>query len=77
MKRARPYHFACLTTPSFTCAALAPGGVFIWTTGGLDKPEEKRDSAMGPPVYYSVLGMPKTLQTVSAAGCVCRHLEYD
>jgi SAM-dependent methyltransferase len=31
------------------CGASAPGGVFIWTTGGLDGPGEKRDSAMGPP----------------------------
>jgi 2-polyprenyl-3-methyl-5-hydroxy-6-metoxy-1,4-benzoquinol methylase len=59
------------------CAALAPGGVFIWTTGGLDGPEEKLDCTMGPPLYYSVLGLPKTLQTISEAGCVCRHLEYD
>ena len=59
------------------CGALSPGGVFIWTMGGLDGPEEKRDSSMGPPIYYSVLGIPKTLQTLSEAGCVCRHLEYD
>lgn len=59
------------------CGALTPGGVFIWTTGGLDRPEEKRDSSMGPPVYYSVLGIPKTQQTVTDAGCICRHLEYD
>jgi hypothetical protein len=45
--------------------------------GGLDGPEEKRDSSMGPTVYYSVLGITKTLQTVAEAGCVCRHLEYD
>lgn len=57
--------------------ALTPGGVFIWTTGGLDAPAEKRDSAMGPPMYYSVLGIPQTLQTIADAGCVCRHLEYD
>ena len=57
--------------------ALTPGGILIWTTGGLDGPDEKRDSAMGPPVYYSVLGIPKTLELVSTAGCVCRHLEYD
>ena len=56
------------------CSALTTGGVFIWTAGGLDSPEEKRDSAMGPPVYYSVLGISKTLQTISDAGCVCRHL---
>lgn len=59
------------------CGALTSGGVFIWTTGGLDGPEEKRDSSMGPPVYYSALGIPKTLQAVADAGCICRHLEYD
>lgn len=59
------------------CGALTPGGVFIWTTGGLDRPEEKLDSSMGPAVYYSVPGIPKTLQTIADAGCVCRHLEYD
>jgi 2-polyprenyl-3-methyl-5-hydroxy-6-metoxy-1,4-benzoquinol methylase len=59
------------------CGALTSGGVFIWTTGGLDGPEEKRDASMGPPVYYGVLGIPKTLQTIADAGCFCRHLEYD
>lgn len=59
------------------CGALNPGGLLIWTTGGLDGPEEKWDSTMGPLVYYSVLGISKTLQTVAEAGCVCRHLEYD
>ncbi len=59
------------------CGALAPGGVIIWTTAGLDGPEEKRDSSMGPPVYYRAPGIPKTLETVAEAGCVCRHLEYD
>jgi 2-polyprenyl-3-methyl-5-hydroxy-6-metoxy-1,4-benzoquinol methylase len=59
------------------CGALKSGGVIIWTTGGLDGPEEKRDSSMGPPMYYSVLGIPHTLQTIAEAGCVCRHLEYD
>ena len=59
------------------CDALSPGGVFIWTMGGLDGSEEKLDSSMGPPVYYSVLGIPKTLQVVADAGCIVRHLEYD
>ncbi len=59
------------------CGALTAKGVFIWTTGGLDGPEEKRDASMGPPVYYSVLGIPQTLQTIADAGCICRHLEYD
>ncbi len=56
---------------------LSEGGVCIFTTGGLDAPEEKTDSAMGPPMYYSVLGIPRTLQLISENHCVCRHLEYD
>ena len=57
--------------------ALTPGGVCIFTTGGLDVPSEKVDSAMGPETYYSVLGIPAMLQLLSKSGCVCRHLEYD
>jgi len=56
---------------------LTPGGICIFTTGGLDAPTEKVDSAMGPQMYYSLLGIPNTLRVVSEAGCVCRHLEYD
>jgi SAM-dependent methyltransferase len=59
------------------CDALTPGGVYIFTTGGLDAPEEKSDSSMGPPVHYSVFGIPRTLALLSELGCVCRHLEYD
>jgi 2-polyprenyl-3-methyl-5-hydroxy-6-metoxy-1,4-benzoquinol methylase len=58
-------------------SALAPGGVLIFTTGGLDEPSEKVDSAMGPPIYYSLLGIPRTLAVLNEAGCVLRHLEYD
>lgn len=58
-------------------SALARGGVFITTTGGLDAPAEKHDSAMGPPMYYSVLGIPRTLEVLAECGCVCRHLEFD
>ncbi|MFI5231869.1 MAG: class I SAM-dependent methyltransferase [Gemmatimonadales bacterium] len=57
--------------------ALAPGGIFIFTTGGLDAPSEKVDAAMGPKMYYSVLGIPRTLELLSECGCVSRHLEYD
>ncbi|HVY06528.1 MAG TPA: class I SAM-dependent methyltransferase [Burkholderiales bacterium] len=56
---------------------LAPGGVCIFTTGGLDARAEKTDSAMGPPMYYSVLGVPRTLEAITRVGCLCRHLEYD
>lgn len=59
------------------CGALAPGGVLLLTTGGLDAPAEKDDSSMGVPVHYSVLGIPETLRVLHESGCVCRHLEYD
>ena len=32
---------------------------------------------MGPPVYYSTLGIPGLLQVTQDAGCICRHLEFD
>jgi SAM-dependent methyltransferase len=57
--------------------SLTPGGVFIFTTPGLDGPTEKVDSAMGPSMYYSGLGIPDTLALLAEAGCICRHLEYD
>jgi len=57
--------------------ALNPGGVCIFTMGGLDEPSEKRDTAMGPTMYYSTLGIPRTLELLTDTGCVCRHLEYD
>lgn len=57
--------------------ALTPGGVLIFTTGAMDTASEKNDAAMGPPMYYSVLGIPETLRLIDKAGAVCRHLEYD
>jgi len=59
------------------CAGLAPDGVLIFTTAGLDVPGEKSDSNMGPPFHYSHLGLPQTLELLTQAGCICRHLEYD
>jgi RimJ/RimL family protein N-acetyltransferase len=59
------------------CRGLSAGGVIVFSKGGTDAPEEKRDSCMGPPMYHATLGIPKTLHVLSEAGCVCRHLEYD
>jgi SAM-dependent methyltransferase len=56
---------------------LKSGGVCIFTTGGSDTPLEKVDSAMGPQMYYSALGIPRMLNVLSDTGCICRHLEYD
>jgi predicted TPR repeat methyltransferase len=57
--------------------ALEAGGVFIFTAGGLDAENEHVDAAMGPAVYYSTLGIPGLLEVIAAAGCICRHLEFD
>jgi len=57
--------------------SLASGGVFIFTTGGVDKPGDKTDAFMGPEMYYSALGIPALLALLDRLGCVCRHLEYD
>jgi RimJ/RimL family protein N-acetyltransferase len=59
------------------CRGLAAGGVLVFTTGGTDAPSEKQDSCMGPPMYHATLGIPKSLQVLAGAGCVCRHFEYD
>ena len=58
-------------------AALQPGGVFIFSAGGLDAADAHIDSTMGPPVFYSTLGIPGLLDAVNEGGCVCRHLEFD
>ncbi|HEX4985299.1 MAG TPA: class I SAM-dependent methyltransferase [Burkholderiales bacterium] len=57
--------------------ALAPGGVCIFSMGGLDAPGEKTDAAMGPAMYYATPGIPATLDVLAQTGCVCRHLEFD
>ena len=59
------------------CAGLAPGGVFIFTIGGLDDPDERTDAAMGEPMYHATIGVSQMLHTIQTAGCHCRHLEYD
>ena len=59
------------------CQGLNQGGVCIFTTGGVDSPSEIVDSAMGPRMYHSTIGIPKVLKLLAESGCVCRHLEYD
>lgn len=59
------------------CAGLTQGGVFLFTLGGLDHPDEVQDAHMGVPMYTATLGIPKTFALLTQFGCVCRHLEYD
>jgi hypothetical protein len=57
--------------------ALDPGGVFIFSAGGLDAADTHVDATMGPAVQYSTLGIPGLLDVIGEAGCVPRHLEFD
>ena len=59
------------------CEGLKPGGVLIFTSGGVDEPGEIFNEMMGQPMYHAALGIPKLLEIVASQGCVCRHLEYD
>jgi SAM-dependent methyltransferase len=59
------------------CAALNPGGVLIFTSGGVDAPHEVTNPCFGQPLYHAALGIPRLLQLVDQFGCICRHLEYD
>lgn len=58
-------------------AALRPGGVCLFTMGGLDAPAEKTDAAMGHPAYYSTLGINGIMDLVTRNQCVLRHFEFD
>ena len=59
------------------CAGLAKNGVLIYTSGGIDQPGEVSNPFLGQPLYNAALGIPKLLEVISDAGCICRHLEYD
>lgn len=57
--------------------ALEPGGVFIFSAGGMDHADEHVDATMGPALHYSTLGIPGLLAVIREADCDCRHLEFD
>ena len=57
--------------------ALAPGGVMILSTGGLDAPGEVRNDHMGVPMYHATPGLPALCRLIAEANCAIRHLEYD
>ncbi|WP_394795999.1 class I SAM-dependent methyltransferase [Armatimonas sp.] len=59
------------------CAALAPGGVLIFTSGGVDVPGEVTNPCHGQPLYHAALGIPELLRLIDRFGCICRHREYD
>lgn len=59
------------------CAGLNPGGVMIFTSGGVDQPGHVTNPCHGQPLYHASLGIPELLRLIDRSACVCRHLEYD
>lgn len=59
------------------CGGLVQGGVLIFTTGGVEKPEEITVINFGHPLYHAAPGIYAVLRTLEESGCLCRHLEYD
>ena len=57
--------------------ALAPDGVLILTTGGLDESGEVQNNAMGVSMYHATPGLPALTRLIDDCGCVIRHLDYD
>jgi SAM-dependent methyltransferase len=59
------------------CDGLASGGVLVFTTGGVDQPDEVTNPCFGQPLYHAAPGIPALLRTLEEADCSCRHLEYE
>jgi len=59
------------------CNALQPGGVLIFSCGGVDEPGEHTNSIMGPEVYYASLSINGYVRQIIEADCFIRHIEYD
>lgn len=66
-----------LSVLSKICSGLAQEGVLIFTTGGVEKPDEKTHLCFGQPLYHAAPGISAVLRTLEESGCACRHLEYD
>jgi trans-aconitate methyltransferase len=58
-------------------AGLDHDGVIIFSAGGLEMPDERRDDGMGVPMYHATIGVPHILGLIEATGCKLRHFEYD
>src|SRR5690606_409846 len=58
-------------------AGLAPGGVLLFTAGGLEAPHEITNPCHGQPLYHATLGIPAILRIMGEAACAVMHLEYD
>ena len=58
-------------------SGLAPNGVLIFTTAGIERPSEVTNPCFGEPLYHAAPGIPAVLRTLADCACACRHVEYD
>lgn len=59
------------------CDALVPGGVLMYSFGGVSEPGEISGGFEGQDFDYSSLGLTKNLALIAQFGCECLHLEFD
>jgi trans-aconitate methyltransferase len=59
------------------CSGLAQDGVLIFTTGGVDAPDEVTNPCFGQPLYHAAPGINAVLRTLDESGCRVRHVEFD
>jgi SAM-dependent methyltransferase len=58
------------------CAGLLPGGILLFTCGGVDA-DEITGIFNGEELGYSTLGIEKFAQLLIQFGCRLRHIEFD
>jgi SAM-dependent methyltransferase len=56
---------------------LAPGGVLVFTTGGVEAPDERANPMNGVLLRHSAPGVGNTLRWLDEFGLSVKHLEYD
>ena len=59
------------------CDGLKNEGILIFTSGGVDEPQDGSNPFLGQPLYHAALGIPNLLRIIAENNCICRHLEYD
>lgn len=59
------------------CRGLTENGILIFTSGGVDEPNESSNPFLEQPLYHAAVGIPTLLKLIAQSGCICRHLEYD
>ena len=58
-------------------SGLEPGGIGIFSAGGVNEAGEHENQAMGPTIYYASLGINGFLKVIEKNACVLKHFELD